>query len=36
MPAAGDPLDGAVRIAADLKAETLKLPHDPHLLYVTE
>ncbi|MFD5702493.1 N-acetylglucosamine kinase [Streptomyces lasiicapitis] len=35
VPAAGDPLDGAVRIALDLAADTLKLPHDPHLLYVT-
>lgn len=36
VPAAGDPLDGAVRIAAYLAAGTLKLPRDPHLLYVEE
>ncbi|MEL3949898.1 N-acetylglucosamine kinase [Streptomyces sp. LNU-CPARS28] len=36
VAAAGDPLDGAVRIAADLAADTLKLPRDPHLLYVVE
>ncbi|MFD9905075.1 N-acetylglucosamine kinase, partial [Streptomyces sp. NPDC059063] len=29
VPAAGGPLDGAVRIAVDLAAGTLKLPHDP-------
>lgn len=36
VAAAGAPLDGAVRIAADLAADTLKLPRDPHLLYVAE
>ncbi|WP_225987452.1 N-acetylglucosamine kinase [Streptomyces spectabilis] len=35
VPAAGDPLDGAVRIAVDLARDALKLPHDPHLLHVT-
>lgn len=35
VPAAGDPLDGSVRIAVDLATNTLKLPPDPHLLYVT-
>ncbi|MEV0501858.1 hypothetical protein AB0I84_30265, partial [Streptomyces spectabilis] len=35
VPGAGDPLDGAVRIAADLADGTFKLPHDPHLLHVT-
>ncbi|MCI3934812.1 N-acetylglucosamine kinase [Streptomyces sp. AN091965] len=35
VPAAGDPLDGAVRIATDLAQDTLKLPHDPQLLRVT-
>ncbi|GGV34707.1 N-acetylglucosamine kinase [Streptomyces spectabilis] len=35
VPAAGDPLDGAVRIAADLADGRFKLPHDPHLLHVT-
>ncbi|WP_241845685.1 MULTISPECIES: N-acetylglucosamine kinase [Streptomyces] len=36
VPAAGDPLDGAVRIATDLAANTLALPRDPRLLYVAE
>ncbi|WJV44390.1 N-acetylglucosamine kinase [Streptomyces flavofungini] len=36
VAAAGDPLDGAVRMAADLATDTLKLPRDPHLLYVAE
>ncbi|MFF9896916.1 N-acetylglucosamine kinase [Streptomyces longispororuber] len=34
VPAAGDPLDGAVRIAADLARGTLELPRDPRLLHV--
>ncbi|WP_460335979.1 N-acetylglucosamine kinase [Streptomyces sp. O3] len=33
VPAAGDPLDGAVRIAADLARGGTTLPRDPHLLY---
>ncbi|MEI5100754.1 BadF/BadG/BcrA/BcrD ATPase family protein [Streptomyces sp. PmtG] len=36
VPAAGDPLDGAVRVAADLARDTLKLPRDPRLLHVTK
>ncbi|MFH8796853.1 N-acetylglucosamine kinase [Streptomyces sp. NPDC017941] len=36
VPAAGDPLDGAVHIATALATDTLELPRDPHLLYVTE
>lgn len=36
VPAAGDPLDGAVRIAVDLAAGTLDLPRDPRLLYVAQ
>ncbi|MGW7077956.1 N-acetylglucosamine kinase [Streptomyces sp. NPDC054866] len=34
VPAAGDPLDGAVRIAADLAADRLRLPLDPRMLTV--
>lgn len=34
VPAAGDPLDGAVRIAADLAANRLRLPLDPRMLTV--
>ncbi|MGW5735808.1 MULTISPECIES: N-acetylglucosamine kinase [Streptomyces] len=32
VPAAGDPLDGALRIAADLAAGRLRLPLDPRML----
>ncbi|MFP3992617.1 BadF/BadG/BcrA/BcrD ATPase family protein, partial [Streptomyces sp. E11-3] len=35
VPAAGDPLDGAVRIAVDLAGGGTALPRDPHLLYTT-
>lgn len=34
VPAAGDPLDGAVRIAADVAANRLRLPLDPRMLTV--
>lgn len=34
VPAAGDPLDGAVRIAVDLANDRLTLPRDAHMLYV--
>ncbi|MGW6025775.1 N-acetylglucosamine kinase [Streptomyces sp. NPDC055099] len=34
VAAAGDPLDGAVRIAADLAADRLRLPLDPRMLTV--
>ncbi|TGB09996.1 BadF/BadG/BcrA/BcrD ATPase family protein [Streptomyces sp. MZ04] len=34
VTAAGDPLDGAVRIAADVAADRLRLPLDPHMLTV--
>ncbi|MFD0554283.1 N-acetylglucosamine kinase [Streptomyces rectiviolaceus] len=34
VPAAGDPLDGAVRIAADVAADRLRLPLDPRMLTV--
>ncbi|GHE37905.1 hypothetical protein GCM10018785_04380 [Streptomyces longispororuber] len=34
VAAAGDPLDGAVRIAADLARGALELPREPRLLYV--
>ncbi|WP_432172391.1 N-acetylglucosamine kinase [Streptomyces sp. Tue6028] len=34
VPAAGDPLDGAVRIAADLADDRLTLPRDERMLYV--
>ncbi|WP_156724561.1 N-acetylglucosamine kinase [Streptomyces apocyni] len=34
VPAAGDPLDGAVRIALDLAGGGTALPPDPHLLYI--
>ncbi|MCX4668957.1 ATPase [Streptomyces sp. NBC_01381] len=34
VTAAGDPLDGAVRIAADLAADKLRLPLDPRMLTV--
>lgn len=34
VPAAGDPLDGAVRIAADVAANRLRLPLDPRVLTV--
>ncbi|MFE0173603.1 N-acetylglucosamine kinase [Streptomyces sp. NPDC059002] len=34
VPAAGDPLDGALRIAADIAAYRLRLPHDPRMLTV--
>jgi N-acetylglucosamine kinase-like BadF-type ATPase len=34
VPAAGAPLDGAVRIAADLASDRLTLPRDAHMLYV--
>lgn len=35
VPAAGDPLAGAVAIAGALATETLRLPRDPHLLELT-
>ncbi|MFG2651822.1 N-acetylglucosamine kinase [Streptomyces sp. NPDC048436] len=34
VPAAGDPLDGAVRIAADIATNRLRLPLDPRMLTV--
>ncbi|MDQ1031783.1 N-acetylglucosamine kinase-like BadF-type ATPase [Streptomyces umbrinus] len=34
VPAAGDPLDGAVRIAVDLADDRLTLPRDESMLYV--
>ncbi|MFJ8635764.1 N-acetylglucosamine kinase [Streptomyces sp. NPDC093568] len=34
VPAAGDPLDGAVRIATDLATDALALPGDEAMLYV--
>ncbi|MFH8486741.1 N-acetylglucosamine kinase [Streptomyces longisporoflavus] len=34
VPAAGDPLDGAVRMAADVAAGRLRLPLDPRMLSV--
>ncbi|GAA1928202.1 BadF/BadG/BcrA/BcrD ATPase family protein [Streptomyces durmitorensis] len=34
VPAAGDPLDGAVRIARDIAAQRLRLPLDPRMLSV--
>ncbi|MFD7372918.1 N-acetylglucosamine kinase [Streptomyces mirabilis] len=34
VPAAGTPLDGAVRIAVDLARDRLTLPRDEHMLYV--
>ncbi|WP_447036072.1 N-acetylglucosamine kinase [Streptomyces sp. DSM 118878] len=34
VPAAGDPLDGALRIAGDLAADRLLLPHDARMLSV--
>ncbi|MEV0259320.1 BadF/BadG/BcrA/BcrD ATPase family protein [Streptomyces sp. NPDC050732] len=34
VPAAGDPLDGALRIAADIAADRLRLPHDARMLSV--
>ncbi|MFJ2767174.1 N-acetylglucosamine kinase [Streptomyces sp. NPDC087300] len=34
VPAAGDPLDGALRIAADIAANRLRLPRDPRMLTV--
>jgi hypothetical protein len=34
VPAAGTPLDGAVRIAVDLAGDRLTLPRDEHMLYV--
>ncbi|MEV7194114.1 BadF/BadG/BcrA/BcrD ATPase family protein [Streptomyces sp. NPDC093510] len=34
VPAAGDPLDGALRIAADIAADRLRLPHDSRMLSV--
>ncbi|MFI1487079.1 N-acetylglucosamine kinase [Streptomyces sp. NPDC020747] len=34
VPAAGDPLDGAVRIAVDLAEDRLTLPRDESMLYV--
>lgn len=34
VPAAGDPLDGAVRIAAGVAADRLRLPLDPRMLTV--
>lgn len=34
VPAAGDPLDGAVRIAADIATDRLRLPLDPRMLTV--
>ncbi|MGP4048218.1 N-acetylglucosamine kinase [Streptomyces sp. 2A115] len=34
VPAAGDPLDGAVRIAVDLAADRLTLPRDDSMLHV--
>ncbi|MFD9459460.1 N-acetylglucosamine kinase [Streptomyces sp. NPDC060027] len=34
VPAAGDPLDGALRIAADLADDRLVLPRDERMLYV--
>ncbi|MCZ9341022.1 ATPase, partial [Streptomyces sp. TRM76130] len=35
VPAEGDPLDGAARIAAALAAGPLALPHAPGMLWVT-
>ncbi|MFC8128945.1 N-acetylglucosamine kinase [Streptomyces sp. NPDC057302] len=34
VPAAGDPLDGAVRIAADIAMNRMRLPLDPRMLTV--
>ncbi|MEU6992277.1 BadF/BadG/BcrA/BcrD ATPase family protein [Streptomyces sp. NPDC046465] len=34
VPAAGDPLDGALRIAVDIAADRLRLPHDVRMLSV--
>ncbi|MGW0707453.1 N-acetylglucosamine kinase [Streptomyces sp. NPDC002643] len=34
VPSAGDPLDGAVRIATELAAGRLRLPYDERMLYV--
>ncbi|MFH8611736.1 N-acetylglucosamine kinase [Streptomyces sp. NPDC018029] len=34
VPAAGDPLDGALRIAADIAEDRLQLPHDARMLSV--
>jgi N-acetylglucosamine kinase-like BadF-type ATPase len=34
VPAAGDPLSGALLVAAALAADSLRLPHDPGLLHV--
>ncbi|ATL25986.1 N-acetylglucosamine kinase [Streptomyces formicae] len=34
VTAAGDPLDGALRIAADIGADRLRLPRDPRMLTV--
>jgi N-acetylglucosamine kinase-like BadF-type ATPase len=34
VPAAGDPLDGALRIAVDLADGRLALPRDERMLYV--
>ncbi|MFF1378972.1 N-acetylglucosamine kinase [Streptomyces sp. NPDC058308] len=34
VPAAGDPLDGALRIAVDIAADRLRLPHDARMLCV--
>jgi N-acetylglucosamine kinase-like BadF-type ATPase len=35
VPAAGGPLDGAVRIAVDLADDRLNLPRDGRMLYVS-
>ncbi len=35
VPAAGDPLDGSVRIAVDLTTGSFTLPGDPRMLTVT-
>ncbi|MEU8531442.1 ATPase, partial [Streptomyces sp. NPDC048629] len=36
VAAAGDPLSGAVTLAGALATGTLRLPEDPHLLYVPD
>ncbi|MEU8888602.1 BadF/BadG/BcrA/BcrD ATPase family protein [Streptomyces sp. NPDC048442] len=35
VPAAGDPLDGALEIATALATDTLAFPYDPHMFHVS-